>query len=541
VRFRVARATANGACLGSGFATIFALLDWAARHGLGDPAQTQLLHLRILNSPFEFGFPFVVALFSLRTPVVLATIAGMYLLRPTRPLARTLVAFTFAFGAMACAVIAGSAAYILAPSIAPFLPLLSFLPAILLARRPMRPVAPLATLAAGLAIGAFAAQMPMVAIQPPVGVVSPLNGFLFAAAVSLLAAWVVSRWAGRRPARFSSGRFWGLCAFVVYTVFVIGYEAYALRARSLEGPTTRVYDGWAYDLHVLGDPPALLWTNRDTLQVLENPYGDAPHRYVLNDDAIRAERIWPAADGGFYLQADGPIGRWKAPSAGQPFAHEPAAWLTPPDWVFGVVGPDSPGTSVEDAATKRVLLVSAFQSHYAVMDRDTWTMQTKGVLSDTVWGWWYSTIDPIGRVALISAAVGDGGLYELNLDSLRVRALGLGFHVYEMVLDPPAGLLWGIRPITGEVLAIDRRTQEIRHRIPVEPTARDLTRDPDTGDLFTCALLSGDVFRIDPRTETASKIGWCGRFCRNLDIDSRRRTLWAATADGVCRIALDGR
>ncbi len=541
MRLGVVRAIANGAVVGSGLATVFALLDCAARQGLADPATTQFLHLKILNSPFEFGFPFVVALFSWRTPVVLTIIAGLYLLRPTRPLARIVVGLAFAFGAMACAVIAGSAAYILAPSIAPFLPLLSLLPAILLARRPMRPVAPLATLAAGLAIGAFAAQMPMVAIQPPVGVVSPLQGFLVAAAVSLLAAWVVSRYADRHPARFSGGRFWGLCAFVVYTLFVIGYEAYALRARSPEGPTTRVYDGWAYDLRVLGNPPALLWTDRDRLQVLENLYGNDPHRYVLNDGATRAERIWPASDGGFYLQADGPIGRWQAPSAGQPFAHEPVAWLTPPDWVWGAIGPDGPGTAVEDAETKRVVLVSAFHSHYAVMERDTWTITAKGVLSDTVWGWWCSTIDPTGRVAIISAAVGDGGLYELNLDSLRVNGLGLGFHVYETVLDPPAGLLWGIRPITGEVLGIDRRTHEIRHRIPVRPTARDLARDPDTGDLFTCALLSGDVYRIDPPTETVSKIGRCGRFCRNLYVDSPRRTLWAATADGICRIALDGR
>src|SRR5262249_2715921 len=111
-------------------------------------------------------------------------------------------------------------------------------------------------------------------------------------------------------------------------------------------------------------------------------------------------------------------------------------------------------------------------------------------------------------------------------------------YLYETMLDPGAGLLWGTRPLTGEVIGVDTRTFAIRHRIPVEATVRDIQRDVGTGDLYTCSFLFGDVWRIDRRTLMPSKIGWCGRVCRNLFLDSPRQTLWVATADGICRIDL---
>src|SRR5262249_31727313 len=142
------------------------------------------------------------------------------------------------------------------------------------------------------------------------------------------------------------------------------------------------------------------------------------------------------------------------------------------------------------------------------------------------------------RIAYVSTGIEGGWLYEFNLDSLQITRRAPSLYVYETVLDPAARLLWGARPITGEVIAIDPRSLEIRQRIAVEPTIRDITIDPQSGDLFTCSFLSGNVFRVDRRTERATQIGWCGRLCRNLYFDVPRNVLWVATGDGVCRIAL---
>jgi len=92
--------------------------------------------------------------------------------------------------------------------------------------------------------------------------------------------------------------------------------------------------------------------------------------------------------------------------------------------------------------------------------------------------------------------------------------------------------------LTTELLGIDRRTSRIRHRIRIEPTLRPLAQDAKTGMLYTCSYLFGSIYRVDPRTADAEKVGWCGRLCRNLRVDPERDTLWVATADGICRMPL---
>ena len=69
-------------------------------------------------------------------------------------------------------------------------------------------------------------------------------------------------------------------------------------------------------------------------------------------------------------------------------------------------------------------------------------------------------------------------------------------------------------------MAIDTRTYEMRHRVSVQFGLRDLQRDPDSGDLYTCSEIFGDVFRIDRHTLRSSRVGWCGRLCRGLYVDS---------------------
>src|SRR5262249_51398497 len=130
----------------------------------------------------------------------------------------------------------------------------------------------------------------------------------------------------------------------------------------------------------------------------------------------------------------------------------------------------------------------------------------------------------------------DGGLYEMNLDSLALSREAKNLYLYETILDPERGLLWGVRPLTGEVVSVDTRTYEMRHRVPVQFGLRDLQRDPESGDLYTCSEIYGDIFRIDGHSQTVSRVGWCGRLCRDMFLDAPRKMLWVATRDGICRI-----
>jgi len=139
-------------------------------------------------------------------------------------------------------------------------------------------------------------------------------------------------------------------------------------------------------------------------------------------------------------------------------------------------------------------------------------------------------------VIYVTSALDDGGLYEMGLDSLEVTRKAASLYLYETAVDPARNLLWGVRPLTGEVVAVDTDTYELSHRIPVQFGLRDLQRDRRSGDLYTCSEFFGDIFRIDGRTLRVSRIGWCGRLCRDMYLDEARHTLWVATRDGICQI-----
>jgi hypothetical protein len=143
------------------------------------------------------------------------------------------------------------------------------------------------------------------------------------------------------------------------------------------------------------------------------------------------------------------------------------------------------------------------------------------------------------RIAYLSSGMLDGGLYELNLDSMVVTPKASALYLYEAVMDPNGQVLWGARPISGEVVGLDLRTSRVLHRIRTGFGARDIQRDPRNGDLYTCTLW-GDVYRVVGTSLAPSKVAWCGRICRNLFLDSERHVLWAATNDGICRYPLAG-
>jgi len=529
---RITRVAADAASVGVAVLTVVNLLDWGARRVIG-VAFLEILRLNLLGSFAQFLFRPLRGV-SWPEGMALSIAAALLLWRRTRLLVSCAVAAALSVwaAAMACA-----AAYAIDPLIGVFAPLVALVGSVPLARKRSWPVLAMLIVAFGTGIGFIGAQNAALVAGPERRVASPLYGFVPPVVAALAVAWWVSM--SKPDVAMRSRRrliqLWGLGAVSLCLTFSVALESFYLRARAPEPPATRVIDEFAYDVRIEGEPPVVVWTNRNRVQVLDDAYGARHVRHALDENARRVERIWPGQDGDFYVQNGWDIGWWAPASDGQPIPRLPKAWLRTPEWV-GETLAGSAAAFAEDPVTKRYLIFSEWLSHYALVERDTGTVVAKGILSDAISPWPYTTVDAVRRVAFISTSMDDGHLYEFDLESPHIVRKAPNLYLYATVLEAPGGLLWGTRPFTGELLAVDTRTLEIRHRVPVEPTVRGIQRDPDTGDLFTCSLMFGNVFRIDRRTLAASKIGWCGRFCRNLFVDARRRTLWVATADGICKI-----
>ena len=229
----------------------------------------------------------------------------------------------------------------------------------------------------------------------------------------------------------------------------------------------------------------------------------------------KSERIWPSADGGFYVQFEPLIGWWRATTAGRSIPVQATERFQFPD-----PGPETPENEnrnpdtaalVEDRSTRLALVVSQFHSHYAVIDRASHTTKATGTLSQALWPWWFATVDSSAHVAFISSALEGGWLYEFDLTSLRVARKVPGLFFYENgsgSTRPRASS--GHAAVVWRCVGVDRGTFEPRYRIPVESTVRDIQLDEGSGDLYTCAFMSGNVYRIERHERAASKIGWCG-------------------------------
>jgi hypothetical protein len=529
MKARLAEVIADSACVGIGAVAVLNAVDWAARRGIGDVTAVEVIRLKLIAT--SLGILFIpVGGISATTAVVIAiTLALCAWSRTRRVVAMLVVAVVAAW----VAAMSGVSAYMLDPAAGLCSAALALVPALYLASRGRSNTVALLVLALGLGFGFFVAQNLIIAGPENTGGINPMSGFAPIALLSGGMAW----WIGRRrpdpPMRFGRRflRVWGLAAVCFSIAAPVAVEALWSRGGAPDPAASRITDGFSYDVRIEGDPPAIIWTNRRQAEVIEEAYGDVHRRYKLNDRAGFSERIWAdPKGGGFYLQEGRTIARWAPRQDHQPIPAEPTETYNVADW--------NPAGFIDDPLGHQTLLLSEWLSQYAVVDRAADRVIARGAFSDAVFPFPFATLDPATRTVFISTWMDDGHLYGFDLASGRVARSAPNLFLYATVLDPAAGLLWGVRPFTGEVVGVDTRTFAIRHRVSVEPALRDIDRDEQTGDLFTCSVLFGDVFRVDPRTLTASKIGWCGRQCRNLFVDSPRRTLWIASADGVCRLPL---
>ncbi len=530
MKARLADVIADSACIGIGAVAVLNAVDWAARRGIGDIAPVEALRLKLIAS--SLGLLFIpVRGISAATAGVIAITLALGVWSPTRRVVATLIV---AIAAAWVAAMSGIAAYMLDPAAGLWSAALALVPAVYLATRGRSNTAALIVLALGFGLSFFVAQNVLIATPEVTGGINPMAGFAPVALVSGGVAW----WVGRRtpdpPMRFGRRllRVWGLAAVCFSLASPVAVEALWSRRRAPNPPAVRITDEFAYDVRIEGDPPAVIWTNRRHAQVLDDAYAEEHRRYALHEQAQFSERFWPDPTGGFYLQEGRTVARWAPRPDHQPIPAEPTETYNVADW--------TPAGFVEDPLGHQTLLLSEWLSQYAVVDRAADRVIARGAFSDAAFPFPFTTLDPATRTVFVSTWMDDGRLYGFDLASRSVARSAPNLFLYATVLDPAAGLLWGVRPFTGEVVGVDTRSFAIRHRVSVEPALRDIDRDEQTGDLYTCSILYGDVFRVDPRALTASKIGWCGRQCRNLFVDSPRRTLWIATADGVCRLPMSG-
>jgi hypothetical protein len=528
---RLAHACTDAMACGVAAVALLDALDWSGVLRVANLSWRDLAQLHLINWLVWVAF-FGAKRAAAPVAAGLAIVALLGAWRRTRAAAVLLVCVV---GGAAVAV--GTAwlcvtAYALTPGLALAAPLGALLPAVWLARRAW-PIAATCLATFGALAGVVGAQLAwMLAVRAG----DPSLGFLLPTALGLGLAGARARWGGAdRP--MSGGRrvlrLWGACALSLCAVSIVVFEHAAWQPRPAAAPAQRVVEGGAYDVYVAGTPPQAVWTDRQKIQVLDDPYGAAQRHYALDESATMVERIWPASDGGFYVQANRSVGFWPAPGDGQAIPYRPAAWIALPAWI--VDSASTVGTLVEDARTRRLLLVGEWLSHFSALDLADGAALADGVIGHAVWSWWYGTVPPRARAAFMTSPF-DEGLYTFDFDTLRATRQAGDLYLYETVFDPDAQSLWGVRPMTGEVLEVDAHSFAVRTRLRIEPTLRDIKRDPLSGDLFTCSFLTGDLFRIDAHSHTVRPFGWCGRMCRNLYFDAPRRTLWVASADGLCRI-----
>jgi hypothetical protein len=486
--------------------------------------------VRVLESGLGLLLEPYVLLVERRGYVLLPFIAALLIWRRTRRILVAALGAVVMIESARLAALACFSTYVMQPTAGLLTVPVAAVPAAYIAWRRRWPVLAVAVFAFGLCAG-VALALPLQHDYP--AIVSPLHRFVPSALASLACAWVIARWlidpAERGLRRFR--RLWGLCSIAVSCLFMIAITTSWFRPRP--APPTRLLGGSAYDVYVTGTPPVLVWTDTEHVHVVTDPYGAARDGYELSAaDGRTPQRIWASPSDGFYVQMQGSIGWWKAPPRGQRIASAPAVTFQD-----DILQDGSPWAFAEDPSTRRVFMMSQWQSHYAVMDRDTGALTTTGRFSTALQGAWHATPDLPARRVYISSALADGNLYELDLDSLAIVRRAGAVDVHEMVLDPERHLVWGARPLTGQVVGLDDTSLRVRYRIHAGFATRDLQRDPRSDVLYTCSM-PGDVFRIDSERHVAERLTWCGRLCRNLYLDVERETLWAATDDGICRIPL---
>ncbi len=527
-----------GACAGAAAATAVVWL-----YALADPTTSRLtwpdvLLVTLLGSVPEFTFrpAFLVARHG---TVLLAGLALVLVWRRSRAVALTGARVAVFAAAAWVAAMACATAYALdhAAGLLPAIVAAPFAAGLPRWRRWRNGIA--VVLAGGCALGALCAQSFFTfPFQDDFkDFVSPVWGIVPPVVLALIGATWLTFGRTPRPAgapRPSAAQLWAMLTCSLASAVLVAAELRGVRVRPPEPAGSRVVGDWGYDVHVTGEPPQLVWTDRKRINVMADPYGARADRYTVDDDmAYYVERIWPSPTGGFYMQGIDKLEWWPAPVDAR-LAYRPAwRWDLPPSLR---ADSSTTWTIAEDPPTGRLFTVGEYFSRYVVIDRATSAPVADGTFSRAVWPFWSFTTDVPNRVLYVTSGLDDGGLYRMSLDTLALTRTASSLYLYETVLDPERQLLWGVRPLTGEVVAVDTATNELRHRVAVEFGLRDLQRDRSSGDLYTCSEFFGDVFRIDGTTHAVSRIGWCGRLCRDMYLDEPRHTLWVATRDGICRL-----
>ena len=526
----------EAAVLGVALAITLTAADLIGR-ALGAPPQSlfERAHLRLLGSWTHLvGVGVSVA----RAPwLLLPLLLPAALLAAPKTRAATLAVLAVAgeiVGAWLSAILVGTCL-----ALGPWQGLLATLVALpvaaLLARIPRWSVSAMTIMTAGLILGA---GVSVLFNDDTLAVTNVETRYLSCAGAALvLALGLVFVTRARAPRSWRRlAELWGLCAVSLVSMLVavlVGIQLHRVRF-----DTTHQFIGdWAYDLLVTGDPPLLIWTDKSRVRVLTDPYGKVHDRYELPDTVHFPQRIWPSPTQGFYVQTIHAVDWWPTPQGPARITPDPPRrYVKPADF-----GNGPPWAFAEDSLRHTGFMTSEFWSNFVAMDLEGGGPRANGQLSRSFWPAMHATPDAAARVLYLSGCVGDGDLFVLNLDTWQVVGHAPSLFAYETVLDPQRHLLWGARPLAGDVVALDTKSLEVRQRIPVAFGTRELTRDPRSGDLYTCGFVSGEVYRLDARSGSAIGMGRCGEACRNLYLDVARDTLWVATRDRICRMPAPAR
>jgi hypothetical protein len=285
----------------------------------------------------------------------------------------------------------------------------------------------------------------------------------------------------------------------------------------------------AYNVLVVGREPTLVFTDQARIWRIAAPYGEgapSPELLPINAKGL-PERLIPSVD---------PDRPYIAFSAGG------AARLTVGDATLTRFQDERASHAAfiaEDPVAKRLLVLNEWDGRAVAFRTDGAAPPALFHLFDAAWPVPSLCVDAAARRGYATSALLDGSLAVIDLDSLTVLERVPNLYLYSTVLDPDRRLLWGVRALPGELVALDPATLKIQKRIALQPGTRGLVLDPRRGQLWVSSYPFGDLFRVDAASARVLEVGSCGWGCRGISLDAAHDTLWAASQEGIFRFPLD--
>ncbi len=364
-----------------------------------------------------------------------------------------------------------------------------------------------------------------------------MTDLLLAAGAVVLAASLRAR---SRPGLNALVAMWFLCCVAYASVRVARMSGLG---RPPSSPAHRVVAHHAYDVLVTKSPAALEYTDNTTVHVISDPYSAHPGPETALDESGQdwdeVERLMPAAAPDMFYATVPPRGVIRV-HVYPPGAGGDSLRLTTEPFYSDKYGPKYGHVLAlaEDSTAGRLLILTEWNAILGEFDLGTGDFQRRLLLG----GYWpihWITLEPRTHAALISSTFSPGWLREINLDTGVFEKEVPRAFLYKTVLDQSRGLIWGVRYLSGQILAFDMKTLALRKKVEVKPLLRDIEVDPIAGQVFANTYPEGDLFRVDIDSERVVEHASCGHRCRNLFFDADRRVLWAASGDGVYRFAVD--